>query len=93
MTEPGTIAREVVVHGRVQGVFFRASCQAEALEKGIAGWARNEPDGTVRALFEGPLDAVEAMVEWSHLGPRHASVERVDVIERLPSGAGGFDIG
>jgi acylphosphatase len=88
-----SIAREVVVHGIVQGVFFRATCQDEALRLGVAGWARNEPEGTVRAYFEGPADAVAAMVDWCRRGPRLAIVERVDVSERSPTGLTGFDVG
>jgi len=87
------IAREVVVHGIVQGVFFRASCQDAAVRLGVAGWARNEPDGTVRAYFEGPTDPVAAMVDWCRQGPRRAIVERVDVVERQPRGVTGFDVG
>jgi acylphosphatase len=90
--EDMSIAREVVVHGLVQGVFFRASCQDEALRRGVAGWARNEPDGTVRAYFEGATEAVAAMVDWCRHGPRRAVVDQVDVTERSPQGATGFDI-
>jgi acylphosphatase len=87
------IAREVVVHGLVQGVFFRASCQDKAVRLGVAGWARNEPDGTVHAHFEGSMDAVAAMVDWCRHGPRHSVVERVEVTERSPAGLTGFDVG
>ena len=73
------VARSVVVRGRVQGVFFRDTCGAEAQAAGVAGWVSNEPDGTVHALFEGPAEAVERMVEWARQGPRLASVEHVDV--------------
>jgi acylphosphatase len=87
------IAREVVVHGLVQGVFFRATCRDEAVGLGVAGWARNEPDGTVHAVFEGQPDAVEAMVEWCRRGPRHAVVDRVDVADLEPLGHQTFDVG
>jgi len=93
---PGTgadrTAREVVVHGDVQGVFFRGSCRAEAEARGVTGWARNEYDGTVRAHFEGSAEAVEAMVEWARQGPRHAYVERVDVQEAEPEGGTRFEV-
>jgi acylphosphatase len=88
----GVIARQVVVHGRVQGVFFRDSCRQEAERSRVAGWVRNEPDGTVAALFEGPAQAVEAMVAWCHQGPRHARVERVEVVETGPIGSTDFDV-
>jgi acylphosphatase len=86
------ICRRVVVHGRVQGVFFRDSCRREAQRAGVGGWVRNRPDGTVEALFEGPEEAVQRMVEWVRQGPTYAQVERVDVVEEQPSGHTGFVI-
>ncbi len=86
------IARRVVVHGRVQGVFFRDSCRQEAERSRVAGWVRNEPDGTVGAMFEGPTQAVDAMVSWCHQGPPYARVERVEVTETGPTGSIGFDV-
>jgi acylphosphatase len=86
------ISRRVVVHGRVQGVFFRDSCRREAQRAGVGGWVRNRPDGTVEALFEGPEEAVQRMVEWVRQGPAYARVERVDVVEEQPSGHTGFVI-
>jgi acylphosphatase len=86
------IARRVVVHGRVQGVFFRDSCRREAERSRVAGWVRNEPDGSVGALFEGPAPAVDAMVAWCRQGPPHARVERVDVSEAGPAGCTAFDV-
>lgn len=86
------VARRVVVHGLVQGVFFRDSCRQEAEHQQVRGWVRNEPDGTVAAHFEGPADAVESMVAWCHDGPRRARVERVDVSGADPTGAGRFDV-
>ncbi len=86
------VARRVVVHGRVQGVFFRDSCSREAQRAGVNGWVRNEPDGSVAALFEGPAPAVDRMVRWCHDGPPHARVERVDVSEASPGGAAAFDV-
>ena len=86
------IAREVVVTGRVQGVFFRDSMRREARRLGIAGWVRNQPDGTVQAHIEGPPDAVEALVRWSREGPRHASVDDVHVAEVQAAGCAGFDV-
>ena len=87
------IARSVKVHGDVQGVTFRATCQEEARARGVAGWARNEPDGTVSAWFEGPRQDVEAMVQWCHRGPRAARVAGVDVEDVAPEGCGDFAVG
>jgi acylphosphatase len=86
------IARRVVVHGQVQGVFFRAGCRRAAQEAGVAGWVRNLPDGSVEAVFEGSEDGVRRMVEWARHGPPYARVDRVDVTEEVPSGSSGFAV-
>ena len=86
------IRRRVVVHGHVQGVFFRDSVRRQAVDAGVSGWARNMQDGTVEALFEGEPDAVERLVAFCHDGPRGARVERVDVTEAEAEGVGGFAI-
>jgi acylphosphatase len=75
----GTVARRVHVEGRVQGVFFRDSCQREARARGVAGWVTNDADGGVTAWFEGAPDAVDALVDWCREGPPRAKVARVDV--------------
>lgn len=85
-------AVEVVVTGRVQGVFFRARTAEEADRHGVAGWVRNEPDGTVAAYFEGPADAVDAVVAWCRTGPPRASVEDVRTRVVEPEGAIGFRV-
>lgn len=92
MTDEVATAREVVVHGLVQGVFFRASCAQEARVLGVRGWVRNEYDGSVRAHFEGTPDAVAAMVAWARHGPRHAVVQRVEEKAAEPRGLAGFEI-
>ena len=87
------IRRRVVVHGRVQGVFFRETVRRHAVSEGVSGWVRNRPDGTVEAVFEGAPDAVEALVAICHEGPRGARVDRVDVTEESAEGLAGFQIG
>ena len=87
------IRRRVIVHGRVQGVFFRDTTRRHAEQRGVAGWARNNPDGTVEAVFEGEPDAVARLIELTRRGPRDAWVERVDVLEEEPEGLSGFGIG
>ena len=84
--------KRVVVHGRVQGVFFRDSTRRRAQAAGVAGWVANRPDGTVEAVLEGDADAVEALVRWLHDGPRGADVERVEVEDGEPEGLTGFDV-
>ncbi len=68
----------VVIAGRVQGVFFRASTRDEARARGLAGWVRNLPDGRVEALFEGDRPVVENMLAWCRKGPPYSYVDRVD---------------
>jgi acylphosphatase len=83
----------VIVSGRVQGVFFRASARDRAESLGVSGWARNNPDGTVEAVFEGDDERVESMVEWCRRGPRGAFVEDVSVEWEEPRGERGFAVG
>jgi len=86
------IRRRVVVHGRVQGVFFRDSTRRRAQQLGVAGWVSNRWDGAVEAVFEGENDAVERLVRFMHDGPRGADVERVEVFEEEPEGIRGFNV-
>jgi acylphosphatase len=87
------IRRRVVVHGFVQGVGFRLATAREAESRGVAGWVRNRPDGTVEAVFEGEPDAVEALVRWCGRGPRGAEVDRVDATtDEPPEGLRGFTV-
>jgi acylphosphatase len=87
-----TVRRRVVVHGRVQGVFFRDSTRRQADSLGVAGWVRNRPDGTVEAIFEGEPDVVEQMMAWARRGPRGAEVTHVDETDEPPEGLRGFDV-
>ena len=84
--------RRVVVHGLVQGVFFRDTVRRHAQSRGVAGWVRNNRDGTVEAVFEGEPEAVERLVSFVHEGPRGAVVERVDVVDEEDEGLSGFAI-
>jgi acylphosphatase len=86
------IRRRVVVHGQVQGVFFRDSTRRLAQQHGVAGWISNRWDGTVEAVFEGEEDAVERLVSFCREGPRGAQVERVDVTDEEPEGLQGFRV-
>jgi acylphosphatase len=86
------VRKRVIVHGRVQGVFFRDTTRRMAESRGVSGWVRNNPDGSVEAAFEGEADAVDEMVRFAHDGPRGAMVERMEVIEEEPEGANGFRV-
>ena len=69
----------LVIHGRVQGVFFRDSMRAEAIKHGITGWVRNRSDGSVEATVKGKSADVATILRWSQHGPQHAQVTRVDI--------------
>jgi acylphosphatase len=84
--------RRVIVSGRVQGVGYRDATARQARARGVAGWVRNRPDGTVEAVFEGGPEAVAALVAWCEQGPRMALVERVDAVEEPDEGLTGFEV-
>jgi len=86
-------ARSVTVSGRVQGVGFRFYCLQEAERLGVAGWVRNEPDGTVAGHFEGTPDAVDALLDWCRSGPSFARVTSVVDHPVAPTGARSFNVG
>ncbi|MEL6894026.1 MAG: acylphosphatase [Actinomycetota bacterium] len=90
--QDGVVRRRVVVHGRVQGVAFRANCQRAAERLGVRGWVRNRGDGSVELAAEGAVDAVDQLVEWSRQGPSGAGVTAVDVADEPPVGESGFRI-
>jgi acylphosphatase len=84
------IRKRVVVSGRVQGVWFRESCREEAQERDVSGWVRNNPDGSVEAVFEGSDTGVAAMINWMKHGPSRAYVTDVRVTDEPPDGVTGF---
>jgi acylphosphatase len=84
-------AKHAVVHGTVQGVFYRASAEQEAQRLGVAGWVSNRQDGSVELVVEGDDAAVDQMLEWAGRGPDQAEVTRVDVEERSEEGLTGFE--
>ncbi|MGM0661369.1 MAG: acylphosphatase [Pseudomonadota bacterium] len=85
-------AMKAEVSGRVQGVNFRAWTQVEAQGRGLAGWVRNEADGTVTAHIEGASEAVDEMIAALHKGPPAAVVHEVTLSDATPTGATHFDI-
>jgi acylphosphatase len=86
------VRRRLVIHGRVQGVFFRDTLRMLAEPNGVAGWARNTPEGTVEAVLEGDEDAVARLIAFARKGPEGARVERVDEHAEEPQGVSGFSI-
>lgn len=67
-----------IVHGRVQGVFFRDFTRRQAWALGLIGYVRNLPDGTVEVVAEGPQDTLQQLLEQIGTGPSGARVEKVD---------------
>ena len=69
----------ILVSGRVQGVFFRASAREEAKRRQINGFARNLPNGGVEIVGEGEEKDLKEMIAWCHKGPGGAAVEEVEI--------------
>lgn len=79
-----TVARRLLIAGRVQGVGFREATVDAARAAGVVGWVRNRLDGTVEALVQGDPAAVDRVVDWCRHGPRIARVVQVDVAAAEP---------
>ena len=73
-----------VVHGRVQGVFFRETTRQQADTLGLSGWVRNLADGTVETEFQGEEDIVACMLDWLGQGPSLSKVSRVENEDKNP---------
>lgn len=80
------------VHGRVQGVYFRASTQDQARRLGVQGWVRNRSDGTVELVAEGPQASLEALLAWARRGPPMAEVAELEVVWGGAVGLTGFEL-
>jgi acylphosphatase len=86
------VRRRVIVHGFVQGVFFRDSVRRLADRHGVAGWVRNNGDGSVEAVLEGSPEAVERVEAFMTEGPRGARVDRVEATDEQPEALMGFSV-
>ncbi|PQO24059.1 acylphosphatase [Rhodobacteraceae bacterium WD3A24] len=86
------VAKRVSISGRVQGVAYRAWTEEAARRGGVAGWVKNEPDGTVTAHLEGAEAAIDALISQMHEGPTAAVVERIEVEETAPEGTPVFRV-
>lgn len=72
-------AEIIRVYGKVQGVFYRKSTQAEAQKIGLKGWVRNLPDGSVEIFAEGSTQQLEELKTWCKQGPPQAKVEKISI--------------
>ena len=81
-----------MILGRVQGVYFRDSVRRHALQASVAGWIRNNWDGTVEAVLEGGEEDVARVVAFCEEGPRGARVDRVEVVAEEPERLSGFEV-
>jgi acylphosphatase len=81
MTAERSVCRRVVIHGRVQGVGYRAWVEAETTAIGLSGFVRNHRDGTVEAMFCGASNVVADMIERCRRGPRHAQVTQIEMLD------------
>lgn len=86
------IGKSIIVKGKVQGVFFRASTKTEANNLGVNGWVRNLPNGDVELQAFGEKSAVEQLVVWCHQGPQFARVDRVESSDLEYRERSGFEI-
>jgi acylphosphatase len=78
MPEPDLARLRMLVHGRVQGVFFRHAAAEEARSLGLRGWVKNLPSGDVEIVAEGPRRELKILAAWANQGPRLARVTGVD---------------
>ena len=93
MPEPDLARLRMLVHGRVQGVFFRHATAEQARELGLRGWVKNLPGGDVEIVAEGPRRELKILAAWARQGPRLARV--IEVEEEWSDclgGAGAFTI-
>ena len=92
MGESSPKRERVVVHGHVQGIFFRDNVRRRAQQERLCGWVRNRPDGTLEAVFEGPPERIARLAAFCEQGPPAARVDRVERFEEEPEGLSGFRV-
>lgn len=77
---------EIKITGRVQGVFFRQAAKSKADELGLAGFVKNESDGSVRIIAEGEENQLQKLIEWAKVGTEFTKVEQIDIIRKEATG-------
>ena len=85
-------ATHIIVHGRVQGVWFRAGAKEKADELGLLGWVKNRMEGTVEFHTEGEKLQLEKFIAWCRIGPPAADVTSLDIDEVMVQEYKSFDI-
>jgi len=85
-------AVKILVHGKVQGVFYRKKTQQKAKELNVQGWVKNNTDGTVEIFVQGPELEVLQMIEWCKQGPKNAAVSQLDTQDSTPENYSDFNI-
>ena len=85
-------AARVLISGRVQGVFFRHWTREQAQGLGVRGWVRNRYGGSVEGHFEGPEEAIDALVTMCHDGPQMAVVEKITIADVEPESCHRFEV-
>jgi acylphosphatase len=86
------ISAHLIVHGKVQGVWYRAGAREQALKMGLCGWAKNCLDGTVEIHAEGEKEILEQFISWCRKGPPAAQVSALDIEWGEPQGLTTFEI-
>ncbi len=81
-----SVRAHLIISGRVQGVWYRASARDEARNIGLVGWVKNLHNGNVEAVAEGSKESIEQFIRWCHEGPPHAKVKEVQVDWQDPTG-------
>ncbi len=84
--------KHLLIKGKVQGVFYRATAKEIAEKLGLTGWVRNTDEGHVEAVISGPAGAVQQFVEWCWQGPRRAAVTAVDAVDFPEESFTGFTV-
>lgn len=72
---------QIIIKGKVQGVFFRATAKDIAIKKGLTGWVRNNNNGAVEIRVQGPQDILDSYISWCKIGPSKSKVINVEVKE------------
>jgi acylphosphatase len=83
---------QLLIKGRVQGVYFRATAKQVADALNVTGWIRNTPDGDVEAMGSGSEDTLRQFIQWCKTGPEGSSVQSIDVMEKAEMRFNGFSI-